>query len=103
MTHRVGDPLIMGNTYRFMLTAKKDGEIWPLTGATIKLFLQDPSGNVDSHDATILDADAGTAYYDSSVGDLDQRGRWKRSWEISQSGVVQECDPIRFIVKPGQA
>lgn len=90
---------IVGNTYRFKLTATKDGSVWDLTAATIKLFLKDPSGVTTTKTGSILVAGDGTAYYDSSASDLDAAGRWERSWEITQSGIIQEGAPIVFYVQ----
>jgi len=94
--------MIVGNTYRFKLTATKDGATWDITGATVKLFLRGPSGAVIEKTGNILSAAAGTAYYDSDAADIDTAGNWVRSWEITQGSIVQESDPIIFYVAPGQ-
>lgn len=90
---------IVGNTYRFKLTATKDGATWDITAATIKLFLKGPSGTVTTKTGAILVAGDGTCYYDSSASDLDAAGRWERSWEITQGGIIQESAPIVFYVQ----
>lgn len=88
---------IVGSTYRFQLTATKDGSAWTLTGATTKLYLTDPSGNVSEHATT--GGSGATRYYDSAAGDLDEPGNWRRSWHVTDGSVVQESAPIDFVVQ----
>lgn len=93
-------PLIVGSTYRFTLTATKDGSAWDISGGSITLTLIDPGGNATGYAASIVSGPAGTARYDGAVGLLDEAGVWRRSWTVSVGGVVQESVPIVFSVEP---
>lgn len=93
-------PMIVGSTYRFTLTATKDGETWDISGGTITLTLIDPSGNAADYSASIVSGPAGTARYDGATSLLDEPGMWRRSWTVSVGGVVLESAPILFSVEP---
>jgi len=94
--------VVLGNTYRFKLTATKDEVTWDLTGAAVLLFLRSPAGVVTQKAGSVLVAGDGTAYYDSEVSDLQAAGVWSRAWEVTQGAVVQESAPISFYVSPQQ-
>ena len=92
---------VTGNTYKFRLTATRNGVIWDLTGATVKIGLKSPSGAGTIKTAVIANATGGIVEYDSVVADLNAAGVWSRSWEITQSAIVQESNPVSFVVTTG--
>ena len=93
--------LTAGNTYKFTLTATKDGSVWDLTGASVALLLRKPDGTLVTKAATIDDAAAGTAHFTLAASDLDTPGVWTRSWEVTDSGIVLESEGTLFRVEPG--
>lgn len=90
--------LVIGSTYRFRLTATKDGTTWDLTTATVVLYLKKPDGTVLTKSASILSGPAGTAYFDCATTDLDTAGLWSRSWKVTDGSVVVESEPVLFLV-----
>lgn len=92
-------PLTVGSVYRFRLTAKKDGLVWNLTGATVQLLLRNPSGTTTTYSATVTDATAGVAEYTSAAANLDTAGGWRRSWKVTQSSIIQSSIPVQFSVQ----
>lgn len=89
----------VGSTYRFQITATKDGVAWNLTSATVKLYLQKPDGTATEYAATVTSGAGGVAKYDCATTDLDVPGPWRRSWHITDGAVVQESAPIPFVVQ----
>ena len=92
-------PLTVGSVYRFRLTAKKDGVVWNLTGATVQLLLRNPSGTTTTYAATLTEPTEGIADYTSSTGDLSVIGGWRRSWKVTQGTVIQNSLPVSFSVQ----
>lgn len=90
--------LTQASTYRFKLTATKDGAVWDLTAATVTLLLRDPSGNAGTKSASLLVAADGTAYYDTLTTDLDELGVWSRAWRVVQGSVDVTSEPVFFSV-----
>ena len=90
--------LVLGSTYRMKLTASKDGSVWDLSSATVKLYLRKPDGTVLTKSATVSSPTAGVAHYDTLTTDLSVAGSWSRSWEVTDGSVVQESAPIFFVV-----
>lgn len=93
--------MVVGNTYKFRLTATKDGIAWDLTGAAVKLNIVSSSGVLATKTATITNAVGGIAEYTSIAADLNAAGIWVRSWQIDQGTIVQESVPLSFAVTPG--
>jgi hypothetical protein len=95
-----GATLKAGSTYRFKLTATKDGAVWDLTGATVTLLLRKPDATQETKSASLLVAASGTAYYDSLTTDLAaaDRGRWWRAWRVVQGSIDVTGDEIDFVV-----
>lgn len=83
-------PIIVGNTVKFRLLAKKDGVVWDLTGATVSLYLLKPDGStvLGPYVATIDDGPAGDASYQVSESVLDTAGPWALQFKVSKSGIV---------------
>lgn len=109
MTLRIGEPLVVGGTYRLSpggenpegtLTALlKDGVTWDLTSATVSLLLKKPDGTTLTRSASIAaPATAGIAYYDTLTTDLDVAGIWHRSWKIVQAPITLYTSSIEFEV-----
>jgi hypothetical protein len=90
--------LTSGSTYRFELTATKDGEVWDLTGATVTLRLRDPAGAAHVYEATLSEPTDGVAYYDNATDELEDLGGWTRSWRVVQGAVDLTSLPISFTV-----
>jgi hypothetical protein len=91
--------LVAGGTYRFLLTATKDGTPWDLSSASVALYFRKPDGTaLPGLAATVLSAAAGTAYYDSLTTDLTDLGQWARAWEVTDGAVVQRGRPVLFRV-----
>lgn len=109
-------PYLVGSTYRFSPNGS-DGtdalmigdDIWDLTNATVTLYLRKPlpganatypgGGTTIERAATVTSAAGGLASYDSDPEDLDVPGWWSRSWVIVEGGIVQETEPIAFLVQ----
>lgn len=92
------EPLTTLSTYRFKLTATKDGATWDLTGATVTLKLRKPDGTQVTKSASLLVAASGTAYYDCSTSDLGDPGRWYKSWRVVQSSIDVTTPRKAFVV-----
>lgn len=90
--------LIKASTYRFQLTAKKDGVVWPLSSATVTLIFKKPDATTVTKTATISDPDNGIAYYDATTSDLTPSGKWTRAWRVVDGAVDQKSAPIVFFV-----
>lgn len=86
----VDEPVVIGGTYYWLLTAYKDDVIWDLTGATITHYFQKPDRTIKSYSAIILVATDGTAYQINPSSTFDSVGVWKHSWKILQSGIEIE-------------
>src|SRR5262245_22708921 len=105
----IGEPLVVGGTYRLSpggenpagtLTAlRKDGATWDLTGATVTLQLKDPSGNVTGpFTATVSSPSGGIAFYDLLTTDLDEAGVWYVKWKVVQGSLSLPSEWIEFRV-----
>ena len=92
------EPIVMGGTYYWKLTATKDGAVWDLTGATITITFFTPSGTTKEYAAAILVAANGTAFYVNPTATFDAKGPWSVSWQVTQSGVIQETQEDSFTV-----
>lgn len=90
-----------GSTIRLEAVITRDGEVWDLTGATVTLYLIDPSGNKSSHSATIDSATDGEVHYTTSTSDLDEEGEWGRQWRVQQSGSDNTSPVEKFWVAEG--
>lgn len=90
--------LVIGSTYRFRLTATRDGSVWDLSTATIVLYFKKPDGTILTKSASLISGPAGTAYFDCATTDLDTAGLWSRSWKVTDGAVVVESEPILFLV-----
>jgi hypothetical protein len=55
--------LDLGSTYKFFLTATKDGAPWVLTDADVTLRMMKPDGTSSVFVATVVSAVGGTAKY----------------------------------------
>lgn len=95
------DVLVSGNTYKFRLTASKDGVLWDITGATVKIGFKLPDGTTLVKTATITNAVGGVAEYTSLTTDIATPGIWALSWEVTQGAITQEYIPTSFIVVAG--
>jgi hypothetical protein len=97
----IDQPIVVGNTHDFKLTAKKDGSVWDISGATITLYLRKPDGTVLSgFSASITNGPAGLAHYQVDNDDLDVAGDWARQWKVVKSGVELKTKIIPFTVDP---
>lgn len=95
--------LVANSTYRFRLTARKDGAVWDLTDAAVYLILRRGFGEPASvqKTATVESAAGGTAYYDCTVDDLDGgpgEARWRRQWRVVQGSLDLRSRPVEFTV-----
>lgn len=94
--------LTSGSTYLFVLVAKKDGETWDLSNATVQLILRDPSGTQTTKTATVFNGPAGIVRYSSPAADLStidtNTARWARRWVITDGGIIQKSHWIEFSV-----
>jgi hypothetical protein len=92
--------LVVGQTYKLQLRAKKDGVAWNLANATVSLYLKDPQGVTRTPAvAQVTDPAGGVASYVSLVSDLDIPGAWHRAWEVVDGPIHQKCLPIPFRVR----
>lgn len=95
-------PLIVGDTVLFGLLVKLNDLAWDITGATVSLYLRDPSGNWSAAlSASVVDGPNGQAQYQGSTSLLDEAGPWLRQWKIDDAGNVKYSDQIEFDVEPG--
>lgn len=93
--------MVVGNTYKFRLTATRDGAAWDLTGATVTMALRNPAGIAAIKSASVTNAAGGIVEYNSIISDIATSGIWSRSWEITQGTIVQESPIVSFSVTPG--
>lgn len=97
----IEQPPVVGNTHAFKLTAKKDGSVWDISGATVTLSLRKPDGTVlSAFTASITNGPGGLAQYQVANTVLDESGDWARQWFISKSGVELRTKIIPFTVDP---
>ena len=90
--------IIAANTHRFLLdNPKKDGVAWDISGATVTLFLRNPSGTTTSHAATAVTSTQ--AYFDGTTTTLGVGGDWQRWWHVVKSGIDLMYGPINFAVE----
>lgn len=98
----MANSLVVGSTYRFTPNEDggitKDGDVWDLSSATVKIYFRRPDGTSFSATATVSSGPLGLAYYDCSTDDLDTAGEWTRTWEVTDGAVVQRLGPIPFAV-----
>lgn len=87
------EPVVVGGTYNWKLTATKDGAAYDLTGATVVLTFVSPSGTRTQYTFT---AAASSPAYENPTGLITTHGEWIRSWKTTLSGVVLETREIPF-------
>lgn len=80
---------------------RKDGVVYDLTTATVKLILTSPTGVAVVKDAVKDDAVNGIASYTTVAGDLTAVGTWKRQWKVTDGGgtVILKAMPVSFQVR----
>lgn len=91
------ETLTSGSTYTFKLKATKNGQIWDLTGAVVTLKLKKAGEVTTSYAATLLDALAGTAAYDTGVNDLSE-GDWEAAFRVQQGSIDVTSVSVEFSV-----
>ncbi len=94
--------LAADSTYRFRLTATKDGVVFDLTGATVTLTFRRETRTASPAlvaSATVEGGTGGTAYYDCTTTDLADEGRWYRQWRVVLSPLDLESRQIAFLVE----
>lgn len=91
--------LTVGSQYRFLATITKDGSVWDLTGATVRVHFKKPDGTTFSAAASIFNAAAGQVSYDCSTSDLSVAGNWTRCWQITLGGLTNLTNPTGFVVE----
>lgn len=95
----MAEDVVAGGTYRFELKARKDGDAWDLTGATVTLFLYDPVSNTTAARSASLSATrSDVAYYDGSTSDVAAAGDWERAWRVRQGTLDLTSRKIAFRV-----
>ncbi len=93
--------IVVGDDHDFGVAVEKDGVVWDITGASVKLYLRDPSGNWSTaYTATVSDGPGGLAHYQVDETVLDEVGYWIRQWEITKSGITLRTDRFEFYVGP---
>ena len=93
--------LVVGDTAIFGLAVKKNDLTWDISGATVELYLRDPSGNWSTaYSATVTSGADGEAQYSAATTVLDEAGTWFRQWKVSVSGIVKYSDGQEFEVLP---
>lgn len=95
------EPFTTGSTPSFRLVAKRDGEVWDITGATVMLYLTDPAGTEAEYSATLTTPTSGIADYQVATSVLNAVGTWYRQWQVTQSGVVMWSKKRPFHVEQG--
>lgn len=78
MTHFVGD---IGTVFRAQIRDEKGAVA--VTGGSVSFLWRAPDGTLDTHSATIEDADyarGALVTYTTTSGDLDQAGTWE--WQV---------------------
>ena len=90
---------IVGATIRVTIT--KDGAVWDLTGATVELRYEKPSGVGGTWAPTITDPVAGKVEYVTVEGDIDESDTYKLEPFVTQ-GALQNApgDIVKFFVFP---
>lgn len=101
------DTLCSGSTETFQLRAVKDGQLWDLTGGTVKLGIIDPVGEL-----TLLSASSAynggakvnwTVAFVSDPND-DNPTNFLRYWDVTDAGGVRQVSlPIAFKVRNSTA
>jgi hypothetical protein len=101
----VKQPIVVGSTPEFTLTARRSGEPWDLTGGAVKLYLRDPDGIVlGPYTATLDDPTAGGAVVQVAADVIDAAGVWRRQWRVEAGdGAVAWSTQIRFPVESALA
>ncbi len=85
----VDQPIVVGDTVDFKLTAKKDSAVWDITGATVTFYLMKPDGTILSpFTATLSSPTLGIAHYQVATTVLSVAGKWQRQWKVVTSGSV---------------
>ncbi len=75
-----------------------------IAGATIKVYLKDPSGNVSAAHDVSATISGETFYYETDDGatpDLDEAGDWYVAADIYKSSHHYPTEWIPFVVKDG--
>lgn len=97
----VQEPIVVGDTPDFILTAQKDGVVWNLTGATVTLTLYSPIGTVlGPYTATISNPTGGVAHYQVPTDTILDPGDWHRRWVCVQGGIRASTRKKVFSVEP---
>lgn len=85
----------VGSTEIFESTFLKDGILWDMTGATVRLKFADPNGAISIFAA--FNTYLGGAQVSWTVPNIP--GRWIRAWDITDSaGIRQVSKPMPFDV-----
>ncbi len=88
-TLRLRDKAYNG-VHRFLFTIKKDGVIWTGIDSVLATF-EKPDGETVIERAMLLQSDvAGTWYYDSVSGDLNEVGYWNMTIQVTDGSIVIE-------------
>lgn len=97
----VQEPLVVGNTTDFILTARKDGVTWDLTSAVVTLTLWRPDGTtIGPLSATITNPTGGVAHHQVDETVLDSVGNWYRRWAVVQGLTKVRTRKKSFSVEP---
>lgn len=93
-------PIVVGDTIDFELTAQKDGAIWDLTNGVVSLYLVSPNRSYGPLNANIYDPTNGKVKYQCTTSMINTNGVWKRQWKIAdQFGTILWSDIIQFNVQ----
>lgn len=90
----INSEIFAGGTYRWKLTALKDGVSWDLTGGTITIYFQKRNESAVSFECTI---DGDEAYYDNET-DLLTEGDLYVRFQVSLSGIVVSHSWLHYYV-----
>ncbi len=93
-------PVVVGSTYLWRTKFLRDGAIYDLTGATITISFQPPSGAVQTFSMSPSSPTEGIAEYTNTTALFTgtQDAQWNRSYKVTKSGIVLESQPIPFKV-----
>jgi hypothetical protein len=93
--------IVVGSTIDFVLFAQKDGIVWDITGAVVRLYLRSPAKVwSSSYAATVSDGPTGKAHYQVTSSVLSTAGDWQRHWVIEKDGLTLRSEPVTFSVLP---
>ncbi len=99
MAELIEEPVVVGGTYNWELTASKDGVVWDITGGAVLFYLRDPSGNVAHYTASITDPTVGVAGYVNAAADIDEAGVWSKRFKVTVAAIVQFTGWEDFLVE----